>query len=67
MDRFENEDDVFGFYATQIDGVAKLIVEEKECERCYQRNVGRCQSGCIAYKIDKVLKINKWKGNTDAC
>ena len=66
MNSFENEDDVFGFYATQIDGVAKLVVEEEACKRCYERSTGKCQSGCIAYKIDKVLKINTWEGNENA-
>lgn len=67
MERFKNEEDVFGFYATQIDNVGMLVPQDEMCVNCYQRNTGRCQSGCIAFKLDKILKINKWKGNTDVC
>jgi len=59
MESFETEEDVMAYFATNIDNVAMLTVKHEKCIRCYSRNVGKCQSGCIVFKLDNVLKMTK--------
>lgn len=59
MEAFVREEDVISHFATKIDNVAMLTVKEEKCENCYERNTGKCQSGCIAFKMDNVKKLVK--------
>ena len=59
MESFKREEDAFSYFATNIDNVAMLTVKESDCMDCYERNIGKCQSGCIRYKLDDVLKLVK--------
>lgn len=62
MESFSREQDVWGYFNTNIDGVAKLIPADNRCIDCYDRNIGECQGGCIAFKMEKVKDIVKSSG-----
>lgn len=56
---FEREEEVFDYFRTNIDNLGYFISPNSKCDSCKERSIGRCQSGCLSFKmkeIDKILK-----------
>lgn len=59
MESFATEDDLAGYFRTNIDNIGMMVPMQKDCIDCYERNIGKCQGGCLSYKIDKINQIVK--------
>lgn len=59
MEAFANERDLWGYFATNVDAIGRLIPMDEKCMDCYDRNIGLCQGGCLTFKLDKILKTVK--------
>ena len=57
---FKGLNDLQNFYMETVDALAYNLVYTEKCNNCYQRKILRCSGGCIAYKMNKVLEIQKY-------
>ena len=56
---FNNAFDARNFFSANVDYIAQIIPVEKKCISCYDKVVGNCQGGCIAFKLDRFLDMQK--------
>jgi hypothetical protein len=60
MADFESAMDLRNYYQNRIDNHAFSIAMDPKCKDCYQKKIKACQGGCLAYKADKILKLNEY-------
>ena len=61
MEAFSTEYDAVKYFETQYDNLAKMIPAEGNCveTNCQDMYCGKCQGGCIGYKIDRLLSLKE--------
>lgn len=64
LQSYANEEDLIGYFETNMDNIGKMIPMEVECIDCYERSVGKCQGGCLSYKADKIAAIVRPSSST---
>ena len=57
---FKNIEEARNYYARTIDSFACNSCHSKECFSCYEREIGRCNGGCLCFKINDIKKINSY-------
>lgn len=55
---FKNIEEARNYYVRTIDSFACNSCHSKECFSCYEREIGRCNGGCLCFKIKDIKKIN---------
>lgn len=55
---FKNIEEARNYYARTIDSFACNSCHSKECISCYERETGKCNGGCLCFKIKDIKKIN---------
>lgn len=56
MDMFATEMEATDFFRTNYDNLGYLLHVNEECSTCKDAMLGRCQGGCISYKINLINK-----------
>lgn len=61
MDAFETELEAADYFRTQFDNMANFIPMNEKCVEtsCKEMYLGRCQGGCLAYKVAKLQNIKE--------
>lgn len=54
---FHSESDLIGYFETNVDNIGYMVPTSEKCFNCYERNIGKCQGGCLAYKLDEINRI----------
>ena len=54
MDYFETEMDAISYFETSIDNLGLMIPLEEKCVACYHKVTGKCQGGCLGYKLERI-------------
>ena len=57
---FKNIEEARNYYARTIDSFACNSCHSKECISCYERETGKCNGGCLCFKIKDIKKINQF-------
>lgn len=57
IENFPTEQDMIAWYETNLDNIGKLIAMDERCVKCSEKQTGRCQGGCLSYKIEPIKKI----------
>ena len=55
---FKNIREARNYYARTIDSFACNSCHSKKCFSCYEREIGKCNGGCLCFKIKDIKKIN---------
>lgn len=55
---FKNIEEARNYYARTIDSFACNTCHSKDCFSCYERKTGKCNGGCLCFKINDIRKIN---------
>lgn len=55
--------DLYNYYMNMIDAFAYNTVCAEDCRDCYRRKTAQCYGGCLAYKINDILKLSKTAEN----
>lgn len=58
ISNFKNIEEARNYYARTIDSFACNSCHSKECISCYERETGKCNGGCLCFKIEDIKKIN---------
>jgi len=59
IEDFATEYDMIAWYETNLDNIGKLVAMEEKCINCSEKVTGRCQGGCLSYKLEPIKKIIK--------
>jgi len=54
MNSFETVNDACGYFETYIDGLGLMLAAGESCKQCYHKLTGKCQGGCISYKLGQI-------------
>ena len=54
---FKSISDLRNYYFRRIDAHAHNTAYSGKCSSCYERNVGACNGGCLAFKIKSILEL----------
>ena len=57
---FLNIEDIHNYYVNTIDSFACTSVYNRKCVDCYRRKTMLCWGGCLVFKINNILQINKY-------
>lgn len=57
ISNFKNISDLRNYYFRSIDAFANNTSYSPKCSTCYERNVGACNGGCLAFKIKPILSL----------
>lgn len=57
---FETITDLKNYYIRTIDAFAYNTVYSSKCNECYKRKTLKCTGGCLAFKINDMLDIQKY-------
>lgn len=56
-------DDLRNYYSNTVDVLACKTAYSSQCADCYRRKTLKCFGGCLAFKIDDIMKINQMTDN----
>ncbi len=59
---FANFADLFNYYMNTVDAYACNTCSAKECTECYRGSTMKCFGGCLAFKINDILKMREFAG-----
>lgn len=59
MKAFRNPLEAEEFFKTNIDNIMQLIPMNVECEGCYDKAIGSCQGGCLGFKLEHFMNMQK--------
>lgn len=62
---FASISDLRNYYMKTIDAFAINCNHTAECDQCYKYKTVKCSGGCLIYKIDKILNLQKMVWNTE--
>ena len=54
---FKNIEDARNYYYHTIDAFSCNSIHSEKCTTCYEREVGKCNGGCLCFKINQIEKI----------
>lgn len=54
MEFFECEQDASSYFETSIDNLGLMLPIAEKCTDCYHKLTGKCQGGCLGYKLDAI-------------
>lgn len=57
---FKNIAEARNYYARTIDSFACNACHSEDCFSCHEREVGKCNGGCLCFKINDIKKINNF-------
>lgn len=55
LSQFNTEEDAAGYFNSIMDNMAMLIPMGEQCKTCYEKFVGKCQGGCLGFKLDRLV------------
>lgn len=58
MHEFKTIEEARNYYSRTIDAFACNTCHSEECVSCQQREIGKCNGGCLCFKINDIMKIN---------
>ena len=61
MQFFESEMDAVSYFETSIDNLGMMLPLNEKCADCYHKLVGKCQGGCLGFKLDAIDAHTKIK------
>ncbi|MGD1820066.1 MAG: radical SAM protein [Pleomorphochaeta sp.] len=56
---FNNISEARAYFSNYFDSLAYLINVNKECDECFNNKTMKCTAGCLAFKIEKMLKAKE--------
>lgn len=56
---FNNIEEARNYYLRTIDAFSCNTCHSNECSNCRERLVGKCNGGCLCFKIDEIVKAKK--------
>ncbi len=63
---FKNIEDARNYYCQTIDAFSCNTSHSENCVSCYERKVGKCNGGCLCFKINKIKKIQSFCNSLDS-
>ena len=58
ISKFRNIQELRHYYRNLFDNFAFSTIHSKECAQCYDRQTMHCMGGCLAYKVNELIKMN---------